>query len=196
MQNTGTWCIAGKTTLLTYNSWQLLRLGGGNHFPNILLSPESSNDRPPWENLFKIIPNLKMKYSTVKTVYVPTDKKELRSRFLLKVGEKEDTHDKVAFSVNGHDGLFIEKTDLIEKYIRRRGEINKYAEFKDTDTDCEDLVVAQFAKMMETTKTIKSDEGNEIDPDERGIDEKDLKFHNIMRADVKPTTPLPEYMKL
>jgi hypothetical protein len=73
------------------------------------------------EAYYKIIPNLKMKYSTVKTVYVPTDKKELRSRFLLKVGDKEETHDKVAFAVNGRDGLFIEKTDLIEKYIRRPG---------------------------------------------------------------------------
>ena len=49
---------------------------------------------------------------------------------------------------------------------------------------------------METTQKIKSDEGNEIDPDERGIDEKDLKFHNIMRADGVNTTSLPEYMKL
>ena len=53
------------------------------------------------EAYYKIIPNLKMKFSTVVTVYVPTDSKDLRSRFLVKVGEKEDTHDKIAFTVNG-----------------------------------------------------------------------------------------------
>ena len=71
------------------------------------------------EAYYKIIPNLKMKFSTVVTVYVPTDSKEFRSRFLVKVGEKEDTHDKIAFTVNGRDGMFIEKADLIDKYIRR-----------------------------------------------------------------------------
>jgi hypothetical protein len=49
----------------------------------------------------KLIPSLNMKYSTVKTVFVPTDQQELRSRFLKNVDEKETTHDKIAFSVDG-----------------------------------------------------------------------------------------------
>ena len=71
-----------------------------------------------------------MKYSTVKTVFIPTDKKELRSRFLQKVEQIENTHDKIALPsmliVDGGEGLFIEKTDVIEKYIRRPGPKNPY----------------------------------------------------------------------
>ena len=73
------------------------------------------------EAYYKLIPSLHMKFSTVKTVFIPTDKKELRSRFLQKVDKKEETFDKIAFEVNGREGLFIEKSDLIEKYIRRPG---------------------------------------------------------------------------
>jgi hypothetical protein len=123
------------------------------------------------EAYYKIIPNLKMKFSTVVTVYVPTDSKEFRSRFLVKVGEKEDTHDKIAFTVNGRDGMFIEKADLIDKYIRRPGPKNRFIEHKDTDPDTEDLVVAQFAKMMETSQKKELDEGNEpLDYDDLDFD--------------------------
>ena len=73
------------------------------------------------EAYYKLIPSLKMKYSTVRTVFVPTDKKELRSKFLIKVEEKEETHGKLAFNVEGREGLFIEKADLIDKFVRRSG---------------------------------------------------------------------------
>ena len=68
-----------------------------------------------------------MKYSTVKAVFVPTDKKELRSKFLKKIDDKENTFDKVAFIVPGREGLFIEKAELIQKFIRRPGPKNEYA---------------------------------------------------------------------
>ena len=151
------------------------------------------------EAYFKIIPSLKMKFSTVRTVYLPTEKKELRSRFLLKVGEKEDTLDKIAFTVNGRDGIFIEKSDVIEKYIRRSGPKNEFAEFKETDTDCEALVCSQFAKMMETSKKSEIDEGNEIDEEQRDIDSDDIKFHYIMTPNTdenNPGTLLPNFMRL
>ena len=131
------------------------------------------------EAYYKIIPNLKMKFSTVS--------KELKSRFLVKVGEKEDTHDKIAFTVNGRDGMFIEKADLIDKYIRRPGPKNKFNEYKDTDPDTEDLVVAQFAKMMETSQKKELDEGNEpLDYDDLDFDKDDDKFHYIMTAEKNP----------
>ena len=49
------------------------------------------------EAYFKLIPSLNMKYSTVKTVFFPTDKKELRSKFLKKIEDHEDTKDKMSF---------------------------------------------------------------------------------------------------
>ena len=39
------------------------------------------------EAYYKLIPSLKMKYSTVRAIFIPTDKKELRSRFLMSSGK-------------------------------------------------------------------------------------------------------------
>ena len=110
------------------------------------------------EAYYKIIPNLKMKFSTVKTVFVPTDSKEYRSKFLMKVGEKTETHDKHIFSVSGRDGLFMEKPDLIDKYIRRPGPGNKYVEYQDKDPNSDKLVLSQYAKMMEASQRKKIDD--------------------------------------
>ena len=118
---------------------------------------------------------------------------------MIKVGEKEETHDKVAFQVDGRDGLFIEKTDLIDKYIRRPGPKNKYVEFKESDPDTEDLCVAQFGKMMETNQKKEFDEGKDpVDLDDLDYDQEDDKFHFIMRADDnnKKGARLPERMQL
>ena len=109
------------------------------------------------EAYYKIIPSLHMKYSTIKTVFVPTDKKELRSRFLQKIEENENTYDKLATTVDGRDGLFIEKTDLIEKYTRRPGPKNQYVSFTEGDKDLEPLVSVQFAKMFETRQRKDTD---------------------------------------
>ena len=150
------------------------------------------------EAYYKLIPSLHMKYSSVKTVFIPTDKKELRSRFLQKVEENENTHDKVAFNVNGREGLFIEKTDVIEKYMRRPGPKNPHVEFTEGDNDLEDLVTVQFVKMFETRQKKDTDDEQElIDMDELDFDDDDIKFHYIMRADeTKVDTLLPQCIKL
>ena len=150
------------------------------------------------EAYYKIIPNLKMKFSTVKTVFVPTDSKEYRSKFLTKVGQKTETYDKHVFSVSGRDGLFMEKPDLIDKYIRRPGPGNKYVEFQDKDPDTDKLVLSQYAKMMEVSKRKMLDEIEDtIDEDSFNFDEKDEKFHYIMTpVEHQKKIPLPEYMKL
>ena len=98
------------------------------------------------EAYYKLIPSLKMRYSTVRTVFVPTDKKELRSKFLVKVDENEETHGKIAFNVEGRDGLFVEKADLIDKFVRRPGPKNPYMEFKDTDVDMKSYALFNLRK--------------------------------------------------
>ena len=91
--------------------------------------------------------------------------------------------------------MFIEKADLIDKYIRRPCTKNPYGEFKETDPDLEDLSVVQFAKMFETTQ--KRDINETLDLQSLYIDKDDLKFHSIMRADKnKEEIVLPDYIKL
>ena len=43
------------------------------------------------EAYYKILPNLTMKYSSVDTIFIPSDKKELRSKFLTKL-DKDDVN--------------------------------------------------------------------------------------------------------
>ena len=41
------------------------------------------------EAYYKIFPNLHLKFSNIDTIFIPTDKKELRSKFLKKLDEDE-----------------------------------------------------------------------------------------------------------
>ena len=76
--------------------------------------------------------------------------------------------------------MFIEKTDLIDKFIRRPGPKNQFIKFTDGDHDLEDLVVVQFAKMFETRQKIENDDEQElIDVEELDIGDDDIKFHFI-----------------
>ena len=150
------------------------------------------------EAYYKLIPSLKMKYSTVRAIFVPTDKKELRSKFLIKVEKNENTYGKISFNVEGRDGQFIEKADLIDKFVRRPGPKNAHMEFKDTDDNSEELCLVQFAKMMEITQRKPEDDDDlAVDMNEMHMDEDDKKFHYIMVADEKAEkVPLPNVMKL
>ena len=44
------------------------------------------------EAYYKILPNLTLKYSNIDTIFIPSDRKELRSKFLQKVNEDDKLH--------------------------------------------------------------------------------------------------------
>ena len=52
------------------------------------------------EAYYKILPNLHLKYSSIDTVFIPSDKKELRSRFLKKL-EDDDENSKYGGKLRG-----------------------------------------------------------------------------------------------
>ena len=93
------------------------------------------------EAYYKILPNLNLKYSSVDTIFIPADKKELRSKFLKKLNKGDEHYAKGSKVEGGRDGLFIEKPDIIDKYCRR--------EIKDTDPELEELSPIQFGKMYD-----------------------------------------------
>ena len=82
------------------------------------------------------------------TIFVPSDKKELRSKFLMKLHEGDTNFPKGIEVKGGRDGLFLEKADIIDKYCRR--EIRE-------DSGLEELRLSKFAKMYEQTRYRKSD---------------------------------------
>ena len=60
-----------------------------------------------------------LKYSNIDTIFIPSDKKDLRSKFLKKMDEDDKQIAQGAKEVGGRDGLFLEKPDIIDKYCRR-----------------------------------------------------------------------------
>ena len=87
------------------------------------------------EAYYKILPNLTLKFSNIDTVFVPTDKKELRSKFLMKIDETNENYLMGTTVKGGREGRFLEKRDIIDKYCRK----DLYFNEKVTD-----LCLAQF----------------------------------------------------
>ena len=71
------------------------------------------------EAYYKILPNITLKYSSVDTIFIPTDKKELRSKFLMKLNDDDVNFSKGLDVVGGRNGKFLEKPDIIDKFCRR-----------------------------------------------------------------------------
>ena len=86
------------------------------------------------EAYFKILPD-----SNVATVFVPTGSKETRSKFMIKVEENDEYNGREKKKIDGRKGWFVEKYDLIDKYVRRD------RTFKEVD----DVSVSQFLKMYD-----------------------------------------------
>ena len=93
------------------------------------------------EAYYKIMPDLHLKDSNVSTVFVPTSKKELRSKFMIRVDEKEEYNGREKKKILNKEGWYVEKYDIIDKYVRR----DKTCQASD------DLCPAQFLKMFLTS---------------------------------------------
>jgi hypothetical protein len=100
------------------------------------------------EAYYKILPNLTLKYSSVDTIFIPTDKKELRSKFLTKLDEGNVNFAKGSEVIGGREGLFLEKPDIIDKFCRR--------EITDNNPELEELSAIQFGKMYQPIRGKKS----------------------------------------
>ena len=68
------------------------------------------------EAYYKIFPNLTLKYSSLDTIFVPSEKKELRSKFLQKIDENDNNYTKGVEVKGGREGRFLEKPDIFDKY--------------------------------------------------------------------------------
>ena len=92
------------------------------------------------EALYKILPSLHLKDSNVTTIFVPTNRKENRSKFLMKVEEKDHCNGKIKKKIENRDGWYVEKYDIVDKYVRRDKKCK----------DVDDLSPSQFWKMYGT----------------------------------------------
>ena len=124
------------------------------------------------EAYYKILPNLTLKYSSMDTVFIPADKKELRSKFLMKLDESDANYAKGALVKGGKEGKFIEKPDIIDKYCRR---------LISETSGLEHLKPIQFGKMYEPFRRKKDD-----DETEDKLDDKDNSSETFLQRKIYP----------
>ena len=93
------------------------------------------------EAYYKIFPNLHLKFSSLDTVFIPTDKKELRSRFLKKLDNDDGDLKHGTTVMGGREGLFLEKPDIVDKYCRRI--------INENNPQLAEMSLIQFAKMYQ-----------------------------------------------
>jgi hypothetical protein len=101
------------------------------------------------EAYYKILPNLTLKYSSIDTIFIPSDKKALRSKFLMKLDESDVNITNGAHVKGGKEGIFLEKPDIIDKYCRRD---------MTNDPELAELRPSQFAKMYEPITRRKAED--------------------------------------
>ena len=170
------------------------------------------------EALYKIFPDFHLKDSNVTTVFVPVSKKENRSKFLLKVDEDMSYNNQEKLQIDGRDGYYVEKYDIVSKFERKEEGLEQFS-------------FSHFSKMYTPSwkyKESKKDKRVNTDLDEENNDnindcsevenhlesklEKeapgDSKFDFIMRCRNDPADPehklcklikgkkLPKYIKL
>merc|ERR1712004_785460 len=68
------------------------------------------------EAIYKLLASMPLSYSSVATVFVPTQPKGMRRQFL----QRQDPDSGAGFSIEGREGKWTEKPDLISKYERRK----------------------------------------------------------------------------
>ena len=84
---------------------------------------------------YKLFANMNLVYSSVATIFVPTEPKGQRRQFL----QRQDPESGQGFKVEDKEGLFIEKPDLISKYERRKLVTNEEDELQPNEEEAETL---------------------------------------------------------
>ena len=68
------------------------------------------------EAIYKLLASMPLSYSSVATIFVPTQPKGMRRQFL----QRQDPDSGTGFAIDGREGKWTEKPDLISKYERRK----------------------------------------------------------------------------
>lgn len=86
------------------------------------------------EAVYKIFPDYHFRDSNLSTIFIPTNRRNDRHKFLIRVDDDPQYIDITTVNIPGREGKYIEKYDIVSKYERR-------------PMDIENICLAQFAKM-------------------------------------------------
>ena len=127
------------------------------------------------EAIYKLFANMNMTYSSVATIFVPTEPKGHRRQFL----QRQDPESGQGFKIEGREGHFLEKADLISKYERRKllpkkgveEEEKEMLEKSEAAKTLEQLTFCQYVKMYEgkgwQQRTNEEGEAEQSDDEDR-----------------------------
>ena len=118
-----------------------------------------------------------LKYSSMDTIFIPSDKKELRSKFLQKLDEDDENFKKGAQVAGGRTGRFIEKPDIIDKFCRR--------EISEKNPELGELTPIQFGKIYDPIRRNNKDEELQDEPCEE--------TNNVQINGTEQTTNEPQW---
>ena len=133
------------------------------------------------EAIYKLLAHMKMTYSSIATIFVPTEPKGQRRQFL----QRQDPESGQGFEIEDKKGRFLEKQDLVSKYERRkllprREEEEETPQSKEDAETLEQMSFCQFVKMyegkgwQEMRQTNEEGETEEPDDDEEKPEEGEL----------------------
>ena len=115
------------------------------HLKNVFLSNRQMGIS---EAFMKLLPENRLKDSSIGTEFIPHGKREDISRFVVRADQynvnEESTMSKLLFEIPGRDGLYYEKPNWLEKFFRR-GE------------SLVDVCPMQYAKMFDAVSTGKKE---------------------------------------
>ena len=158
------------------------------------------------EAFYKIFPDFHLKDSNVTTVFVPVSKKENRSKFLLKIDEEMNYNDQEKFQIQGRDGYFVEKYDIVSKFERceKKPEGISYSHFaKMYSPSWGDKKSKKVGEInVEISNSELSD--SEVEEEDAHFIDPDSKFDFVMKCFGHPhhncrtrkRDKLPNYLKL
>ena len=167
------------------------------------------------EALYKILPNLRLKDSNVTTKFVPTNRKQNRSKFLMKVDEKDPCNGQIKKKIENREGWFVEKYDLVDKYTRRDKKCRdidtlstsqfwkmydpvwKKRKKKEYNGKRNKLSMKKKDKQMNTeieSDNSQSDDENDLETENINIDDEN-DFNFVMDSNGGRHIPLPDYIE-
>ena len=137
------------------------------------------------EVYYKIFPELHLKDSNVKTVFLPTGFPENRTHFMQKVSCEnmhQYTEDELV-TIDGKDSKYVAKPSIIDKYMRRPGAL-------------EQMCLMQFVKMYDSVssvpKNVKWRDGCSVGDKGQAAEMEDIDHHIKRHRDFHKILILPE----
>ena len=105
------------------------------------------------EAFMKILPEMRLKNSNIKTLFLHLGKKDEMQRFLTRGDPRQDYNGQDLIKIEDREGLYYEKPNMLDKYLRR------------DMSEWEKLCYPQYAKMYDPAN-IKKREGEEEEDDD------------------------------